>query len=126
MAGTPSYRLHVWGWLRGPAQKLIMPNWLAITIGHDIFSWRPMDEFELEHELTHVRQWSANGIMYIPRYFQASRAAAAAGKDRYRDNAFEVEAYTAADTLRAARSGPGPIPANMPPTPPPPAPAPGP
>jgi len=68
-----------------------------------------MDEFELEHELTHVRQWSANGIMYIPRYFQASRAAAAAGKDRYRDNAFEVEAYGAADALRAARArGDGP------------------
>jgi hypothetical protein len=57
--------------------------------------------------------------MYIPRYFRASRAAAAAGKDRYRDNAFEVEAYAAADTLRAARQGqPGPIPVDpAPPTP---------
>ncbi len=106
MAGsTPSYRLHIWGWIRRPAQKLIMPNWLAITIGHNIFAWRPVDEFELAHELTHVRQWSANGIMYIPRYFQASRAAAAAGKDRYRDNAFEAEALAATDTLRAARAG---------------------
>lgn len=105
MAGsTPSYRLHVWGWLKGPAQRVIMPDWLAITIGHDIFAWRQLDEFELAHELVHVRQWSANGIMYIPRYFQASRAAAAAGKDRYRGNAFEVEAYAAADALRAARA----------------------
>jgi hypothetical protein len=120
---TPSYRLHIWSWIRRPAQKLIMPNWLAITIGHDIFAWRQVDEFELEHELVHVRQWSANGIMYIPRYFRASRAAAAAGKDRYRDNAFEAEAFAAADSLRAARQGqPGPIPAGPVPAIPPPGP----
>jgi len=127
MAGsTPSYRLHVRGWIKGPAQRLIMPEWLAITVGHDIFAWRPLDEFELAHELVHVGQWSANGIMYIPRYFQASRAAAAAGKDRYRDNAFEVEAYGAADALRAARAAEtAPIPANpTPPAQPPPSPGP--
>jgi hypothetical protein len=124
MAGSaPSYRLHIWSWIKGPAQRLIMPDWLAITIGHDIFAWRQLDEFELTHELVHVRQWSANGIMYIPRYFQASRAAAAAGLDSYRGNAFEVEAYGAADALRAARAAEaGPIPAV--PTPPVPLPPP--
>ncbi len=101
---TPSYRAHVWGWLKAPAQRLIMPTWLAITIGHEVFSWRPLDEFELAHELCHVRQWDANGILYIPRYFAASRAAAAAGKDRYWDNAFEVAAIAAADALRAQRA----------------------
>ena len=107
MATSGSYTMHVWGWLRAPAQKLIMPDWLAITIGHHIFAWRELDDFELAHELVHVRQWSNNGILYIPRYFKASRDAAAAGKDRYRGNTFEVEAYAAADELRAARAAGG-------------------
>lgn len=81
-----------------------MQDWLAITIGRDIFAWRALDEFELTHELVHVRQWSTNGIMYVPRYFQAGRAAVAAGRDRYRGNAFEIEAYGAADSLRVARA----------------------
>jgi hypothetical protein len=81
-----------------------MPGWLAITLGHDIFAWRPLDEFELAHELVHVRQWSVNGIMYVPRYLLASRAAAAAGQHHYRGNAFEVEARAEAATLRAARA----------------------
>lgn len=99
----PNYRMHVWPWIKGPAQRLIMPDWLAITIGHDVFAWRPLDEFELEHELTHIKQWDANGVLYPPRYFQASRAASAAGLDRYRGNAFEVEAYAAEDNLRSQR-----------------------
>lgn len=101
----PSHRTHVWGWLKAPAQRVLLPNWLAITIYHDIFSWRPLDDYELAHELCHVRQWNANGIMYAWRYFQASRAAKAAGKDQYRDNAFEAEAYGVEDALRVARAG---------------------
>jgi hypothetical protein len=101
---APAHRVHVWAWLKRPAQRLILPDWLAITIGHDIFAWRALDEFELAHELVHVRQWSVNGIMYIPRYFAASRAAVVAGRDRYRGNAFEAEAYAAADALRTARA----------------------
>ena len=93
--------MHVWAWLRRPAQRLILPNWLAITIGHDIVAWRPLDPFELEHELCHVRQWDANGLRYVPRYLLASRVAQARGLDRYRGNRFEVEAMAAAETLRA-------------------------
>jgi hypothetical protein len=101
----PPHRTHVWPWLKGPAQRLIMPTWLAITIRHDIFSWRELDEFELAHELTHVRQWRRNGLMYIPRYFGASRAAKAAGKDKYWGNAFEEEAYGVESALRMKRGG---------------------
>jgi hypothetical protein len=104
----PSHRTHVWPWLKGPCQRFMLPTWLAITIYHDIFSWRKLDDFELAHELCHVRQWNANGMMYVPRYLGASRAAKAAGKDRYRDNAFEVEAYDCEDALRVARAGPHP------------------
>ena len=101
----PRHRLHVWPWLRRPAQKLVLPNWLAITIGRDIFSWRMLDEFELEHELCHVGQWDRYGLRYVPRYLLASRRAAAAGGDRYLDNVFEVEARQAADALRLRRAG---------------------
>jgi hypothetical protein len=101
----PGHRKHVWAWLKGPAQRLILPNWLAITIYHDIFSWRSLADEELAHELCHVRQWNDNGIRYPWRYYQASRAAKAAGKDQYRDNRFEAEAYGVEDALRLARAG---------------------
>ena len=96
----PPYHCIVIPWLKGPAQRLILPNWLAITIGPLIFSWRVLDPVELAHEVQHVRQWRREGLRYIPRYFAASDAAVKAGKDRYWDNAFEVEARDAADTVR--------------------------
>jgi hypothetical protein len=102
----PGFHAHVWPWLKGPAQRFIMPNWAAITIGSHIFSWQPLDDFLLAHELCHVRQWGHHGLMYIPRYFSASRVAKAAGKDQYRGNAFEEEAYGIEAALRASRTGP--------------------
>jgi hypothetical protein len=86
--------------LRGIGSRLIMPGWLAITIWRWILAWRPLDEVELAHELAHVRQWQANGLMYIARYLAESRRAAKSGGDRYRDNRFEVEARAAADAVR--------------------------
>jgi hypothetical protein len=108
---APPHRAHVWPWLKGPAQRLIFPTWLAITLWHDIFSWRELDECELAHELCHVRQWNANGLRYIPRYLAASRAAKAAGKDSYRDNIFEAEAYRVEGVLRARIANQGAPPA---------------
>jgi hypothetical protein len=108
---VPTHRTHVWPWLKAPAQRLLFPTWLAITLWHDVFSWRALDQCELAHELCHVRQWNANGWRYIPRYLVAGRAAKAAGKDSYRDNAFEVEAYHVADTLRARLANRGAPPA---------------
>lgn len=88
------------GWLRRPAQRLIMRNWLAITIGPLIFSWRTLDEVELAHELEHVRQWRRHGLAYIYRYFRASDDAVRAGGHRYHDNIFEVEARAAEELAR--------------------------
>ena len=99
----PPYRLLVLPFLRRLGARLIMPNWLAITIGRLIFAWRPLAPDELAHELAHVRQWRANGLRFIPRYLAESRRAARSGGDRYRDNRFEVEARAAADAAR--RSG---------------------
>lgn len=81
--------------LRRPAQRLIMPSWVALTIGRWIFAWRPLTDAELAHELVHVRQWAEHGLLFIPRYLRASSAAMAAGGDRYHDNEFEVEARAA-------------------------------
>jgi hypothetical protein len=98
-ANEPAYRVIVLPPLKAVGQRLIMPNWLAITIWRWILAWRPLDEAELAHELEHVRQWYVNGLRYIPRYIAASNRAAKAGGDRYRDNKFEVEARAAADAV---------------------------
>jgi hypothetical protein len=108
---VPGHRTHVWPWVKRPAQRVFFPTWLAITLGRDIFSWRQLDECELAHELCHVRQWKANGLRYVPRYLAASRAAKAAGKDSYRDNAFEAEAYRVEGVLRARLATKGTPPA---------------
>ena len=83
-------------------QRLVLPDWLAITVGPLIVAWRELDAAELAHELTHVRQWRRHGIAFIPRYLRASAAAAARGGDRYRDNEFEREARLAAGAVRGA------------------------
>jgi len=87
-------------WLKGPMQRFVLPNWTAITIGRRIFSWRKLDEIELAHEMAHVKQWSEYGLSFIVRYFLASRAAKAAGGDRYWDNIYEKEATEAAEKVR--------------------------
>ena len=96
----PRYRLLVVPWLRRPGQRLLLPNWLAITVGRWIFAWRPLEGAELAHELVHVRQWRHNGLRFIPRYLAESRRAARAGGDRYRDNRFEVAARAAEEAIR--------------------------
>lgn len=88
------HRVHVWPWLRRPG-GLILPNWLAITIGRDILAWRPMNERELRHELAHVEQWRRHGWWLAPRYALASWRAWRAGTGWYRGNAFEIQARAA-------------------------------
>ncbi|HTS14114.1 MAG TPA: hypothetical protein VMH24_00485 [Candidatus Sulfotelmatobacter sp.] len=106
----PRYRLHV-----VPATRRVgavfLRGWLAITIGRDIWSWRPLDGPELAHELCHVRQWERYGPRFIPRYARASWRAWRGGGDPYRDNAFEAAAREAA---RDGARGEGPAPADQP------------
>lgn len=92
----PPYRVHVVPATRRIG-RLFLPGWLAITIGRDIWTWRPLAGPDLEHELCHVRQWRRYGLRFIPRYGRASWRAWRAGGDPYRDNAFEVAARRAAD-----------------------------
>jgi hypothetical protein len=101
----PPYHCVVLSFLKPLGERFVMPNWLAMTIGPLIFSWRVLDPVELAHEVQHVRQWRREGLMYIPRYFAASNAAVKAGKDRYWDNEFEVEARAAADKVKKMLEG---------------------
>ena len=89
------HRVHVVPWLRRPG-RLLLKDWLAITMGREIFSWRDLNQSELDHELTHVRQWRAHGATFPFVYFGASLRAAASGAGWYRGHRFEVEARHAA------------------------------
>ena len=96
----PKHRVHIVPWLRRPGNALLIPDWLAITLGHHIFAWRPMDSRELAHELAHVRQWHRYGWPFALRYLAACLSSWRAGTGFYRGNRFEVEARAAAERAR--------------------------
>ena len=90
------HEVHVVPWLRRPG-SLLLKEWLAITIGRDIFCWRELSPSELRHELAHVRQWGTHGAAFPLVYLGASVRSAASGEGWYRGNIFEVEARRAAE-----------------------------
>ena len=92
------HRVVVLPWLRRPGSRLL-PDWLAITIGPLILTWRPLTDAELEHELEHVRQWHRHGVTFPLRYWTESLRARRAGRRWYHDNRFEAEARTAAERI---------------------------
>ena len=94
------YRQHIHPSLRRPG-KLLLRNWLAITLGRHIWSWRALDAAELAHELAHVEQWARHGWRYPFRYWWASVTALRARGSWYWDNEFELAARAAADEVRA-------------------------
>jgi hypothetical protein len=68
----------------------------AITFGHVILA---TDGATLElvraHEHVHVRQYERWGPLFVPVYLLSSAVQLARGRDPYRDNRFEREAYAA-------------------------------
>lgn len=98
MSHAPDHRVHVWPWLRRPG-RLLIADWLAITLGRHIFAWRTMRADELAHELEHVRQWNAFGWRFPIAYLAASLRARRSGKRWYADNRFEKEARAASKTV---------------------------
>jgi len=96
-------RVHVVPLLRVIGGRVLLTNWLAITIGRDIWCWRRLDQIELAHELAHVRQWQRFGVLFVIRYALASWRAARLGGHWYEDNAFEVDARQAARAVRDRR-----------------------
>lgn len=66
----------------------------AITLGHVIVG---IDHAVLgharSHEQVHVRQYEKWGLFFFPLYLGSSLLALARGRDPYRDNCFEAEAF---------------------------------
>lgn len=94
MSHSPGHRVHIWPWLRRPG-RLLLREWLAITLGRHILAWRNLDARELRHELAHVEQWRRHGLGLVPRYALESLRAMRSGAGWYRGNRFEVEARAA-------------------------------
>ena len=69
----------------------------AITLGHVIVG---LDHAVLaharEHEHVHVRQYEKWGFFFFPLYLGSSLLQLARGRDPYRDNCFEAEAFAKA------------------------------
>jgi hypothetical protein len=67
---------------------------MAMTLGHTVIG-RTTAALDLSrrHELVHVRQYERWGPLFIPAYLICSLWLRLAGRDAYRDNPFEVEAF---------------------------------
>ena len=73
---------------------LLQGGALAITFG-DVVLGRTKAALDMtrQHERVHVRQAHRWGPFFIPAYLLASAVAWRRGKDAYRGNVFEMEAY---------------------------------
>lgn len=66
----------------------------AITLGHVIVGIDPgVLAHARSHEQVHVRQYEKWGLFFFPLYLGSSLLQLARGRDPYRDNCFEVEAF---------------------------------
>jgi hypothetical protein len=66
----------------------------AMTLGHVVIGRdQHCLDFTREHERVHVRQCERWGPLFIPAYLGSSLILKLRGRDAYRDNPFECEAY---------------------------------
>lgn len=71
---------------------------MAMTFGHVVFGQTPAAlESTRAHERVHVRQYERWGIAFVPAYLVISAFLYMRGRDGYRENPFEVEAFTVDD-----------------------------
>lgn len=77
----------------------------AMTMGHVIFGQTMVDlDCTRRHEHVHVGQYCVWGPFFIPAYLAASLYLLMRGRDAYRENPFEVEAYAVDDPSRRETS----------------------
>ena len=70
-----------------------------MTLGHVVLGKDAEAlEWSRSHERVHVRQCERWGPLFLPAYGVASLVALCRGRDAYRDNAFEREAYDSEGT----------------------------
>ncbi len=72
----------------------VPPRPIALTLGHCVWgrTTAALDAAHT-HELVHVRQYERFGPLMVPAYFACSLWAWLCGRDPYRDNVFEQEAF---------------------------------
>lgn len=74
---------------------------LAMTLGHTILGQTATSlDIAREHELVHVRQFERWGVLMGPAYLGCSLVLWLSGRDPYRDNPFEREAFERASPPR--------------------------
>ena len=67
---------------------------MAMTMGHVVFGCNQMAlDITRQHERVHVRQYERWGIGFVPAYLGISAILFLRGRDGYRENPFEIEAY---------------------------------
>jgi hypothetical protein len=69
---------------------------MAITLGHCVLGQtKTALEVTRQHERVHVHQYERWGLFFIPAYLAAWAVLCCLGRDGYRENPFEVQAYQA-------------------------------
>ena len=67
---------------------------MAITLGHCVLGQTPSClDVTRSHERVHVRQYECWGPFFIPAYLIAWAGLTCQGRDGYRENPFELQAY---------------------------------
>jgi hypothetical protein len=81
----------------------------AMTLGHVILAVDRSTLAQLRaHERVHVRQYERWGPLFVPAYFLSSLVQLLRGRNPYRENHFERQAYAAVAPRRPlARDGGG-------------------
>lgn len=76
-------------------RRLAVPA-MAMTLGHVVFGQSPSAlDITRGHERVHVRQYERWGLMFVPAYLLLSSWLYLRGRNGYRENPFELEAYEA-------------------------------
>lgn len=79
-------------------RTLLGSSTMAMTLGHTILGQTESSlAVARDHEHVHVRQYEVWGPFFVPAYLFCSLYLWCVKRDPYRDNPFEVEAYSIAD-----------------------------
>lgn len=84
--------------IHGPLLAMMLRNLpvpaLAMTMGHVVFGQtRTALDITRRHEHVHVRQFERWGPFFVPAYLGIAAILYLRGRDGYRENPFEIEAY---------------------------------
>ena len=83
--------------IAGILMRMVIPA-LALTFGHVVFGQTEAAlNLTRAHERVHVRQYERWGIAFVPAYLICWLILSLRGRDGYRENPFEVEAYAVDD-----------------------------